>query len=80
MILAHLARAFAEWEDRLRTWGFAPLRAAFLARAARLGETITARTMADSLTGRFETIDEAGALVLDTAQGRRVLPAADIHF
>jgi BirA family biotin operon repressor/biotin-[acetyl-CoA-carboxylase] ligase len=30
--------------------------------------------------GVFETIDEAGALVLLTAKGRQTIPAADIYF
>jgi BirA family transcriptional regulator, biotin operon repressor / biotin---[acetyl-CoA-carboxylase] ligase len=79
-LLAHLAPAYAVWEERLQTWGFAPLRQAFLARAARLGEVITARTLTDAVTGRFQTIDDTGALVLDTPQGPRSIPAADIYF
>lgn len=79
-LLSHLAPAYAAWEERLQIWGFAPLRQAFLARAARLGETVTARTQTDSVTGRFDTIDETGALVLTTAQGIRAIPAADIYF
>lgn len=80
VLLAHLAVAYAEWEHRLTTWGFGPLRTAFLARAARLGGTLTARTLAETVTGTFETIDDTGALVLATAQGRRTIPAADIYF
>ena len=68
------------WEERLADEGFAPLRAAWLARAARLGEEITARLPDRAITGRFETIDASGALVLATAGGRVVLPAAEIHF
>jgi BirA family transcriptional regulator, biotin operon repressor / biotin---[acetyl-CoA-carboxylase] ligase len=79
-LLTHLAPAFARWEGRLAADGFAPLRAAFLDRAARLGDSIIARTMTETVTGRFETLDDTGALVLATAQGRRVIPAADIHF
>lgn len=79
-LLAHLAVAYAGWEARLQTWGFGPLRTAFLSRAARLGEVITARTLTESVTGIFETIDETGALVLTTPQGPRVIPAADVYF
>ncbi|WP_255471094.1 biotin--[acetyl-CoA-carboxylase] ligase [Paracoccus sp. M683] len=75
-----LAPAFAEWQARLRDYGFDPIRTAWLARAARLGETITARTGSDSLTGRFDGIDETGALILQTAEGRKVIPAADVYF
>lgn len=79
-LLDHLGPAMAAWEDRLRNLGFAPLREAFLSRAARLGQTITARTGRDSVTGRFDDIDAAGSLVLETEGGRRIIPAADIHF
>jgi BirA family biotin operon repressor/biotin-[acetyl-CoA-carboxylase] ligase len=60
--------------------GFAPLRSAWLARAARLGEPVTARLPGREIGGRFETIDESGALELVTPQGRVSLPAAEIHF
>jgi hypothetical protein len=33
-----------------------------------------------AVTGRFETIDAAGALVLATPTGRQTFPAADIQF
>jgi BirA family biotin operon repressor/biotin-[acetyl-CoA-carboxylase] ligase len=75
-----LAPAFARWERRLATEGFVPLRAAWLARAARLGEPVVARLPGREVAGRFETIDETGALVLATARGRVVLPAAEVHF
>ncbi|WP_134726521.1 biotin--[acetyl-CoA-carboxylase] ligase [Paracoccus luteus] len=75
-----LAPAFARWQAQLATLGFAPLRAAWTARAARLGQTITARMGTASQTGRFDGIDDSGALILATAAGRQVIPAADIHF
>lgn len=75
-----LAPAFAGWQRQLASYGFAPIRAAWLARAARLGETITARTGTASQTGRFEGIDENGALILTTAAGRQAIPAADVYF
>lgn len=79
-LLAHLAPAYAGWEQRFQTWGFEPLRQAFLNHAARLGEVITARTLATTVTGRFETIDASGNLILSTPQGARTIPAADIYF
>jgi BirA family biotin operon repressor/biotin-[acetyl-CoA-carboxylase] ligase len=75
-----LAPAVAHWEARLVNEGFAPLRNAWLARAARLGESVTARLPGREIDGRFETIDDSGALVLMTPQGRVSLPAAEIHF
>jgi BirA family biotin operon repressor/biotin-[acetyl-CoA-carboxylase] ligase len=75
-----LAPAVDVWEERLSDEGFAPLRSAWLARATRIGEEITARLPDRAITGRFETIDATGALVLATDGGRVVLPAAEIHF
>jgi BirA family biotin operon repressor/biotin-[acetyl-CoA-carboxylase] ligase len=79
-LLDALAPAFARWESRFQSEGFAPIRAAWLARAARLGQPITARTGTETLTGIFETVDAEGHLVLSDATGRRSLPAADVHF
>lgn len=79
-LLSYLAPAFATWEHRLTTYGFEPIRTAFLARVARLGEPLIARTQQDEIHGIFETIDDTGALVLKTAQARVTVPAADIFF
>ena len=78
--LAALAPAYAHWEAQFVTWGFAPLREAWLARAARLGAPITARLPTEAVTGTFRTVDETGHLVLDTPQGLRRIAAADIYF
>lgn len=79
-LLDALAPAYAGWEARFVTEGFAPIRAAWLARAARIGQPVTARTGTEVLQGTFETIDETGALVLVMAQGRRAIPAAEVFF
>ena len=78
--LTPLADAFSRWDAQLTTYGFAPIRAAWLERAARLGETITARLPTEDVTGRFETVDENGYLVLNTAKGPRAIAAADVFF
>lgn len=78
--LAQLAPAFARWDDQLTTYGFPSIRTAWLARAARLGETITARLPNEEITGRFETLDENGYLILNTAKGPRSIAAADVFF
>lgn len=75
-----LAPAYVRLEAQFVTYGFAPIRAAWLARAAKLGETIVARTSRDTHEGRFETVDEAGNLVLTTARGRQAIAAADVFF
>ncbi|MFN6925576.1 MAG: biotin--[acetyl-CoA-carboxylase] ligase [Tabrizicola sp.] len=79
-LLDALAPAFAVWEATLQTQGFAPLRAAWLAHAARLGETIRARTGAETREGRFETIDENGNLILRMQDGPVAIPAAEVFF
>ncbi|MBP0481966.1 biotin--[acetyl-CoA-carboxylase] ligase [Sagittula salina] len=79
-MLDALAAAWAMREDSFVTYGFAAMREAWLTRAARLGEVITARTARDSVTGTFETVDAQGQLVLNTAQGRVTIAAADVFF
>ncbi|RJL14508.1 biotin--[acetyl-CoA-carboxylase] ligase [Paracoccus siganidrum] len=79
-LLDVLAPAFEHWWRQLRSYGFQPIRRAWLARAARLGETIVARTGETRTEGRFEGIDDSGALMLTTARGRVLIPAADIYF
>ncbi|MGJ8612173.1 MAG: biotin--[acetyl-CoA-carboxylase] ligase [Octadecabacter sp.] len=78
--LNNLAVAFNHWDTQLTQYGFAPIRTAWLARAARLGETITARLANEDITGRFDTVDENGYLVLNTAKGPRTIAAADVFF
>ncbi|MFY0616868.1 biotin--[acetyl-CoA-carboxylase] ligase [Shimia sp.] len=78
--LEALASAYARWETQFVTYGFEPIRSAWMSRAARIGEVITARTTRDETTGTFETVDSKGNLVLKTAKGRVAIPAADIFF
>ncbi|WP_027258432.1 biotin--[acetyl-CoA-carboxylase] ligase [Leisingera aquimarina] len=78
--LAALADAFARYELQFSTYGFEPIRTAWLERAAKLGEVITARTANSETEGTFETVDGSGNLVLNTAKGRVSIPAADIYF
>ncbi|MFD1883882.1 biotin--[acetyl-CoA-carboxylase] ligase [Paracoccus pacificus] len=75
-----LAPAFAAWQARLAEGGFAEIRRAWMARAARLGQPITARTMRETVTGIFEGIDGDGAMILSTPQGQHIVPAADVFF
>ncbi|MEL7093036.1 MAG: biotin--[acetyl-CoA-carboxylase] ligase [Pseudomonadota bacterium] len=78
--LDHLAGAYARHEAQFRAYGFAPIRTAWLAHAARLGEVITARTTRDTHQGTFVDVDAQGQLVLETAKGRIGIPAADVYF
>jgi BirA family transcriptional regulator, biotin operon repressor / biotin---[acetyl-CoA-carboxylase] ligase len=78
--LATLADAYATQEAKLKQFGFARIRADWLAHAARLGEIITARTGREEITGIFDTIDDDGNLVLITGTGPRSISAADVYF
>jgi BirA family biotin operon repressor/biotin-[acetyl-CoA-carboxylase] ligase len=78
--LDRLAPAFAARHSQQQGAGFAAIRAEWLARAARLGQTVTARTARETFEGVFETVDPDGALVLATAEGRRSIPAGDVFF
>ena len=75
-----LAPAYARWEAQFTTFGFDPLRHAWLADAARLGAVIRARTGTATHEGTFETVDAHGALILRTAAGRMAIPAAEVFF
>lgn len=75
-----LAPAYARWEAIFATQGFAPLRQEWLAHAARLGQTIRARTGTTSREGRFETVDATGALILHMAEGPVAISAAEVFF
>lgn len=75
-----LAPAYAQWEQVFVTEGFAPLRREWLAHAARLGDTIRARTGTETREGVFETIDDSGALILRQSHGPVAIPAAEVFF
>jgi BirA family biotin operon repressor/biotin-[acetyl-CoA-carboxylase] ligase len=65
---------------RLAQWnrgkGFATIRADWLARAAGLGENIRIGLADRELAGRFEGLDDTGALVLIAPDGGKVVVAA----
>lgn len=75
-----LAVSYASLEDQFRTQGFDPIRRAWLTRAARRGEQITARTMREETIGVFEDVDAQGNLILNTGTGRVAITAADVFF
>jgi BirA family biotin operon repressor/biotin-[acetyl-CoA-carboxylase] ligase len=78
--LTILATRLDAWLTLWRAEGFAPVRRAWTARAARLGAPITVRLPRQTLQGVFESLDEDGALVLSQPQGRRRIHAADVYF
>lgn len=78
--LSLLASNMATEERLFAELGFTPIREKWLRRAARLGEVIEARTARHIVTGRFETVDETGQLVLETPKGQVRISAADVYF
>ena len=80
-LLAALSDA---WHKRFSAWslpgGFGPIRAAWLERAAYLGETITMRLPEGPVSGRFLGLDASGRLELETEMGRRLIDAGDLYF
>jgi BirA family transcriptional regulator, biotin operon repressor / biotin---[acetyl-CoA-carboxylase] ligase len=61
--------------------GFAEIRTLWLERAAGLGEKVAIETGNSTLEGTFDTIDEAGCLIVRTADGRRMpVAAGEVYF
>src|SRR5436190_14859861 len=61
--------------------GFAELRTLWLERAAGLGDKVAIQTGNSTLEGTFDTIDEAGCLIVRTADGRRMpVAAGEVYF
>lgn len=71
-------RRFAGWLATWRAQGFAPIREAWLARAAGLGEAVTVRLERDTLDGCFLDLDDDGALLLGLPDGSRRIAAGEI--
>jgi BirA family biotin operon repressor/biotin-[acetyl-CoA-carboxylase] ligase len=77
------AELSAKMLGRLAQWhggeGFSTVRADWLARAAGLGQVVEVRLDERTLTGRFETVDESGRLVLELPEGKRqTLASGDV--
>jgi BirA family biotin operon repressor/biotin-[acetyl-CoA-carboxylase] ligase len=77
-LLQSYVRRFDFWVRIWRTEGFASIREAWLARAAGLGTDIRVRLERTTLFGRFLDLDDDGALVIQTAEGRRRVAAGDV--
>jgi len=77
-LLEAFVHCFDSWPWRWREEGFAPVRAAWLTRASGIGQAILVRLERSTLAGRFVDLDENGALLLDGAEGRRLVAAGDV--
>ena len=68
----------AIWDDGR---GFSEIRRLWLERAAGLGQPVAVRTTGAEVEGTFDTIDEAGCLIVRTAGGKQVpISAGDVYF
>lgn len=76
-----LCRHLDRWYRRWQADGFEPLRAVWLASAHGIGDTIAASTGRGVVEGRFEDLDEDGALILVDAGGEaHAIAAGDVFF
>jgi BirA family biotin operon repressor/biotin-[acetyl-CoA-carboxylase] ligase len=78
--LGLLATTFSGWYEVWRDRGFEPVRDAWLARAAHLGQRIRARLPDRERAGVFEGIDAEGALLLNEGNNVRVIAAGEVFF
>jgi len=80
-LLADFVGAFARWRARWQRGGAGPVRDAWFARAAHIGDEIVVRLPGSELHGRFTGLDSSGALLLDLPDGsRRTVTAGDVFF
>ena len=72
-VLERLAGSLLRWREVWLTEGFGAIRRTWLEHAAGLGEDISVRLPDQTLVGKFESIDERGALEL-------LLPGGEMHI
>jgi BirA family biotin operon repressor/biotin-[acetyl-CoA-carboxylase] ligase len=73
------------WTEYRGIWndgrGFGDIRRLWLERAAGLGEPVSVQAGATLVEGVFDTIDDAGCLIVRTQDGNRVpISAGDVYF
>ena len=73
------------WAEFRGIWdngrGFGEIRRLWLERAAGLGEPVAIQAGGSTVEGTFDTIDDAGCLIVRRADGKRVpISAGDVYF
>jgi BirA family biotin operon repressor/biotin-[acetyl-CoA-carboxylase] ligase len=73
------------WAEFRGIWdngkGFFDIRRLWLEHAAGLGEPVSVQSGNGSVEGIFETIDDAGCLIIASPDGKRTpIAAGDVHF
>jgi BirA family biotin operon repressor/biotin-[acetyl-CoA-carboxylase] ligase len=81
-LFAALSDSWAEfrgiWDDGR---GFGDIRQRWLQRAAGLGQPVSIVSSGSTIAGTFDTIDEAGCMIVRTSEGKRVpISAGDVYF
>ncbi len=81
-VLAAYAGHLAVWCERWQAEGFAPIRAAWLNRAANLGGPVVVRLSDREISGTFAALDSDGVLLLDRGDGCAPMrvAAGDVFF
>jgi BirA family biotin operon repressor/biotin-[acetyl-CoA-carboxylase] ligase len=81
-LLEAFSRFFLEWVNRWLDDGFAPVGAAWKARALGIGKKIRVRLPNETLRGKFIDLDVDGALLLGVEKGAppRRITAGDVFF
>ena len=79
------AKLSDSWAEYLGIWdhgrGFAEIRRRWLALAAGLGQPVAVHTGLTTVSGIFDTIDDAGCMIVRTLSGDRIpISAGDVHF
>jgi BirA family biotin operon repressor/biotin-[acetyl-CoA-carboxylase] ligase len=74
ILLERLGGYLAEWQAD----GFAPIREQWLGRSYPVGAAIRANSGGHPVAGHFAGLDEDGALLLDTPQGRQRIVGGDV--
>jgi BirA family biotin operon repressor/biotin-[acetyl-CoA-carboxylase] ligase len=81
-LFAALSDSWAEfrsiWDDGR---GFSEIRLKWLQRAAGLGQPVSIVSAGSTVAGTFNTIDDAGCMIVRTSDGRRLpISAGDVYF
>ena len=79
-LLGAVCHSLETWYAYWTREGFLPVRHAWLARAAGMGETVAVQSAATEMRGVFAGLDGDGALVLETADGRRRVTSGEVVF
>jgi BirA family transcriptional regulator, biotin operon repressor / biotin---[acetyl-CoA-carboxylase] ligase len=73
------------WAEYRGIWdngrGFGEIRRQWLERAAGLGQKVSIRSGAGTISGTFDTLDDTGCLIVATPDGKRIpISAGDVFF